>query len=274
MSAAFQVKHAVVRFFNALGLDVRRYRLPKPERASLAGGLAQLARLGLHPPTVIDVGVAGATPELYAAFPAAALLLIEPLAEYEPFLRRICSSRKNAQYVLAAAGEAQGSAVLHVHADRVGSSLLREAEGPSVDGVPRSVPVVTVDELCREKNLPGPYLLKADVQGAELQVLRGAARTLQQTEAVVLEVSLLAAMIDGPELFDVVSRMRDSGFVVYDVVGLHYRPLDNALCQVDMLFVPQNSPLRKIRDYATREQRSAHDREQNELFSQQLRHGS
>jgi len=267
MSTAFHVKHAVVQFFNALGLEVRRYRPPAPERASLEGGLAQLALLGFRPRTVIDVGVASSTPELYSAFPAASLLLIEPLAEFEPFLQRICAPRKNAQYILAAAGEAPGTAVLHVHPDKVGSSLLREVEGPSVDGVPRIVPVVTLDQACIGKSLSGPYFLKLDVQGAELQVLRGAAHTLQETQAIVLEVSLLGAMIGGPELFEVVSCMRDSGFVAYDLLGLHYRPLDNALCQVDIVFVPELSPLRQSRAYATPEQRAAQNREHCEKFA-------
>ena len=75
-----------------------------------------------------------------------------------------------------------------MHADKYGSSLLREIEGPSVDGVPRQVPIITVDQACSDRNLKGPYLIKVDVQGAELQVLAGASRTLQQTEAVILEV--------------------------------------------------------------------------------------
>ena len=68
-------KHAVVRLFNALGLEVRRLRPSTTSRTSLAGGLAQLARLGFKPHTVIDVGVANATPDLYGVFPEASLLL-------------------------------------------------------------------------------------------------------------------------------------------------------------------------------------------------------
>ena len=66
--------------------------------------------------------------------------------------------------------------------------------------------------------------MKVDVQGAEVQVLNGASRTLQTTEAVILEVTLFGTMIGGPQLYDVVSRMNELGFVVYDVYGFLYRP--------------------------------------------------
>jgi hypothetical protein len=133
--------------------------------------------------------------------------------------------------------------------------LLKEVEGPLVDGEPREVPVVTIDEICAEKDLRGPYVIKADVQGAELQVLAGAERTLQATELVILEVTLFGTMIDGPQLFDTVSYMKQRGFVVYDFCGFHYRPLDNALCQVDMVFVQEEGKFREKHAYATADQR-------------------
>ena len=247
-------KHLVVRLFNAFGFDIRRHRPPTPVRSSMTGALAQLASLGFKPQTLIDIGVAYQTSELYEAFRAATILLIEPLVEFEPFLRKICASY-NAQYILAAAGETRGTAVLNVHPDKIGSSLLNEVEGKSVDGSPRTVPVITIDEVCSERNLQGPFLIKVDVQGAELQVLAGAQRTLQETQAVILEATLFGTMINGPQLSDVVARMKQYGFVAYDVWGFLYRPYDNALCQLDMLFVREDGPFRQSHVYATPAQR-------------------
>jgi FkbM family methyltransferase len=253
-----RVKEAGKRLFAAFGLEIRKRRPGEAglsvARASMTGALRQLAKLGFRPKTVIDVGVASETRELYEAVPDAQFLLIEPLAEFEPFLRKICEKYK-AQYVLAAAGEAAGTATLNVHPDRYGSSLLKEVEGALVDGVPREVPVVTIDEVCAQKGLAGPYLIKVDVQGAELQVLAGARRTLGETEVVILEVTLFGTMIGGPQLCDVVSRMKEWGFVAYDVFGLHYRPLDDSLCQVDMVFVQEGGRFRETHIYATPEQR-------------------
>jgi FkbM family methyltransferase len=249
----------VKRVFNMLGLEIRRRRptdaRPLPPRASLGGALRQLRSLGFNPHTVIDVGVAGETPELYHAFPKAKLLLIEPLVEFEPFLKQICR-RYDAQYVLAAAGESCGSAIINVHTDQLDcSSLLKEAEGVSVDGTPREIPMVTIDEVCSEKGLKGPYLVKIDVQGAELKVLQGAQRVLKQTEAVLLEVTLFGTMIGGPQLADLVAYMKNRGLVVYDAWGFLYRPYDGALSQLDLAFVRQNGPFRKSHVYATPEQR-------------------
>jgi FkbM family methyltransferase len=268
MSAS--AKHLVVRLFNAFGLDIRRRRPATPERASMAGGLAQLARLGFQPRTVIDAGVANATPELYTTFPGASILLIEPLVEFEPFLQKICSTY-NAQYVLAAAGQAPGSATFHVHADKFSSSLLSEVEGASVDGTPRTVPVVSIDQQCAEKNLAGPYLIKLDVQGAELQVLAGAARTLRETEAVILEVTLFGTMIGGPQFYDLVIYMKAAGFVAYDIFAVNYRPLDGALAQVDMIFVREVGPFRSSHAFATPEQREASNREMKAHFAEQAK---
>ena len=250
-------KRVTKQLFNTIGLEIRKKQHDGMPRASMAGALNQLSTLGFDPQTVIDVGVAYHTSELYQQFKKAGILLIEPLVEFEPFLRGICSSY-NAQYVLAAAGENPGTSVLNVHPDRVGSSFLKEIEGPNVDGSPRTVPVVTIDQLTAEKNLSGPFLIKVDVQGAELQVLSGAARTLRETEIVILEVTLFGTMLGGPQFFDIVHWMKQSRFVAYDIFGFHYRPLDNALCQVDMAFVREDGPFRKSHAYATPEQRQAH----------------
>jgi hypothetical protein len=100
-------------------------------------------------------------------------------------------------------------------------------------------------------------LIKVDVQGAELQVLAGASRTLRQTEAVIMEVSLFETIIGAPQFGDVVSRMKQLDFVVYDAYGFYYRPLDNALIQVDIVFVREHGPFRQSHAWGTSEQREA-----------------
>jgi FkbM family methyltransferase len=258
------IKRSVKKLFKTVGLELRRVPAPPDAAATEAanrptfrGVLRQMRKLGLAPKTVIDVGVAFETRELYEEFSNAEILLVEPLIEFEPFLKKICAEYR-AQYVLAAAGEAGGTISLNVHKEQLDcSSLFNEAEGSQVDGEPREVRMVTLDEICGERGLAGPYLLKVDVQGAELRVLAGAKKILRECDAVILEVTLFGTMIGGPQFADVVSYMQERGFVVYDMWGMLYRPLDGALAQVDVAFVPSNSALRAEQAFATAEQRES-----------------
>lgn len=177
----------VKNFFHIFGLEIHK----GVRRYSFIGALQQIKRLGFAPSMVIDVGAAtGAfTRQCYNIFPDSKYLLIEPLEENREYLDKVTKTFSNAEYVLAAVTAKTGKVTLNVHTDLVGSSLYLEKEA-NLDGVPRIVPSVTLDSLCKDHGVQGPYLIKVDVQGAELNVLSGAVETLDKTEYVILEVSL------------------------------------------------------------------------------------
>jgi len=126
-----------------------------------------------------------------------------------------------------------------------------------VNGIPRVVPRVTLDHLVSENKLRPPFLLKIDTQGAELKVLSGYEENLQHTEFVLLEVSLFKFFEGGDQLHDVIAFMKSRGFVAYDICDFQYRPLDDALSQVDIVFVKERGQFRQHHFYATLEQRRA-----------------
>jgi FkbM family methyltransferase len=234
----------------------------RKRRDRLSGVLQQLQALGFAPATVFDVGAAFGdfARECQGVFPDARFVLIEPLEEYGPSLATTLETLPGAVLVNAAAAATEGAITLNVHGDLVGSSLYLEQEDSAVNGQPRSVAAVTLDELRSERGLKGPFLIKIDVQGAELDVLAGAADTLRETEYVVLEVSFFEFFRGGPLFHDVIAFMQAQGFVAYDVFGFQYRPLDGALSQADVSFVRDDGPFRKHHHYATREQRDEQDR--------------
>jgi FkbM family methyltransferase len=223
------------------------------------GSLARLAAAGIEPRSVLDVGAAlGDWSRACAAvFPAAHYVLVEPLAEFRPSLDATAAAIRSALIVEAAVGEAVGKRMINVHPDLVGSSLLREREGEHVDGTPRPVIVTTVDQLVREHGLEPPFFLKVDVQGAEREVVAGANSTLAAADAVICEVSFFGFYYDGTPFEELIRTMRDSGFVIYDIGNLARRPLDGALSQADVLFVPESSPARREHVYAAPDQRAA-----------------
>jgi len=227
---------------------------PSRIRTNMEDALNHLRSQGIAPNTIFDVGVANGTEELYEAFPHSHIILIEPLVEFDNYMKHV-SKKYNMTCVLAAASNKEGNIRINVHDDLCGSSILKEVEGKAVDGAKRTVETIRIDEYARKKNLKPPYIIKVDVQGAELTVLDGAKGIMDDTDAIILEVSLFKFFIDGPEFYDVISYMKMQNFVVYDIFDGRLRPLDNALAQVDILFVRENGFLRSNHYYATNKQR-------------------
>lgn len=252
-----------------MGFEIRRSRRHpsadrEAERSSLEGVLQQVKNTGFVPMTVIDVGAAmgSFTTACHKFFPHAQYLLIEPLKEYVPALSKVVQTIPTAAYDLRAASATDSPVVLHVHDDLVGSSLYRETEeGTGVNGQPREVAAVSLDRLITQKQAQPPFMIKVDVQGAELDVLSGARSTLGLAELVVLEVSLFQFFHGAPLLCEVVAHMKSHGFVPYDLLGLQYRPIDGALSQVDVVFVKEHGRFRHIHAYATADQRRAQNLE-------------
>jgi FkbM family methyltransferase len=234
-----------------------------------ADPFAGLVAAGLAPRTILDVGAALGDWSRAAAkaFPGARVVLVEPLAEFAPLLRSLAGTLGRAEVVEAAAGAQAGERTFNVHEDLVGSSLLHESEGPHVDGVPRDVRVVALDQLAAELELAPPYVLKLDVQGAELDALAGATSVVEDSLAVQVEVSFFPFFEGGATFGAIVAALREHALVVYDVLNLSRRPLDGALAQADLLFVPETSPARRAHAYATPAQRAR----QNEQFAASIR---
>ncbi|MEQ8958462.1 MAG: FkbM family methyltransferase, partial [Coleofasciculus sp. C2-GNP5-27] len=89
-----------------------------------------------------------------------------------------------------------------------------------------------------------PDLLKLDVQGYELEVLKGAEKSLPEIQAILAEINLLDIHQNVPLLADMIAWLDKRNWVAYDICGLTRRPLDKALWQADFIFVPCHSPLR------------------------------
>jgi FkbM family methyltransferase len=232
------------------------HRSNRGVRRTLPGVLAHYKALGLEPSTVIDVGVGPGTPDIYAAFPDARLVLVEPLEEWHAHLESLRSSYDIA-LVAAAAGPSHGEIELAVHRVPTLSSMLGGRPDDAADPQRRTVPMVRLDDVRHELDLSGPFLLKVDVEGGELEVLKGSPQLLGDTELVLLEVSFFQLVGGAPQFHDVVAWMHEHGFVISDLYNGHNRPLDGALAQMDAAFVQEHGRFRGRHGYGTRAQNDA-----------------
>jgi FkbM family methyltransferase len=247
----------VRRVLRSRGYELRRVDEAPPEPGSdrrpvgdMEALLEDLRHRGLACATIVDVGANHThwSRSAKRVFPDARCVLIEPQTELQAELEQFVRDFPGSMYELAGAGATKSVQTLTVWDDLAGSSF-RPVQDDTLkaNGRQRDVPIVTIDALLAERNVPCPELMKLDIQGYELEALRGAEGTFGRTEAYILEVSLLPFEdVPGAPLFlDVVNFMGARGYVVYDFPGFLRRPLDGALGQCDVCFVKAESMLRR-----------------------------
>lgn len=116
----------------------------------------------------------------------------------------------------------------------------------------KSYPMTTIDQIVANNFADKvPDFLKLDVQGYELEVLKGAENSLQEMQVILAEISLLDIHQNVPLLAEVVKWLDHRNWVAYDISGLTRRPLDSALWQADFIFVPKDSKLRSDKRWDT-----------------------
>ncbi len=205
-----------------------------------------LERYGFRPNTVFDIGVAYGTYELYRAFPHAYYHLIDPTPESMRYMR-LLERQLRCEIHQTALGHRDGEVEIEIRPDIQGATLLEDVSDREVVRRDR-VPMRRFDSLIGE--IDRPSLCKIDVQGAELMVLEGMTERLDSIDALIVETSIIASLKGGPEIQDIVRFMHEHGFALADIVGMTRRPLDGATAQLDVLFIPDGSPLRQDRRWA------------------------
>lgn len=195
--------------------------------------------------TVIDVG---ANVGQFALFAAAKLgttnlICIEPqsgaLAHLPTFLEPFGC---HAEVQEVALSDHTGVAPLHVTRASDSSSLLTPTHSMCLTDGGRSVTrrmdveVVVGDDAIIRDDRPGPVLLKVDVQGTELSVLRGLRGTLGWIDAVLVEVSFDQLYENQSRPQDVIDLLRAQGFGLSAIAPVPGSSVEWKLGQADLLF--------------------------------------
>jgi FkbM family methyltransferase len=152
----------------------------------VASALAQTAE-----PVVFDVG---ANCGLFSAlvfdrWRAARVHAFEPQKKLVAQIEEFAAINQLADRLSAnwcAVSETQGEAQFHLNRNPIGSSLVREKVGGRRRRSVR-VPLTTLDGYARQRGITRVDLVKLDVEGSELEALRGAQTILATAQALFAE---------------------------------------------------------------------------------------
>ena len=178
----------------------------------------------------VDVGVnrGQTTAALLKLFPAAKIYGFEPTPELFAQLQRRYASCANVTLFPVALGAVPGRQVLSVYELSGANTLLapdpkRSQSADLLQAIRQhEVAVETLDDCLAKHHLATIDLLKIDVQGYELNVLKGAAGLLRRhaIKLILTEVLFVSAREQQPTLGDLYNYLAPLG---YRVVGFYNR---------------------------------------------------
>ncbi len=240
------MKHFLYKTGCFLVKDLDEYGLVHP---SMEWSINNLKKLGYNPRSIVDIGAYQGkwTEMVKTIFPTSRVLMIEAQSDKEIYLKKVKKQfGKSVDYCLNLLASKSNEQVVFNEMES-GSSVLEEQSS-----IPRkkiTCQTQTLDSITSKFDFNNTDLLKLDVQGYELEVLKGATKTLNSVNVILMEVALLRINKGAPVINEVLSFMEQKNFVPYDVCSLIRRPLDHALWQIDMIFVRENSHLLRVHKY-------------------------
>lgn len=220
----------VRKALHLMGYDLRRLSQPSWVYDPLQAQQRLLQHI--ERPVILDVGAnVGQTLEKYArAFPTGRIHSVEPFPESFEKLRKTATARPPAMAYQMALGEEAGEADFHVNpVYHTRNSLLNRPksgrryyrEGSELPDTVK-VKVSTLDEFCARAAIERINLLKLDVQGAELQVLRGGRQLLenQAIDLIFTEIMFVPHYENGPLFHDMHAALSSHGYSLYGIYDL------------------------------------------------------
>lgn len=240
MTFLSKIKSLIQLIFRRFGLRI----VPKNRDAENIVKQIEIFKIS----TVIDVGAnRGDTLQKWRRmFPEAHVHAFEPLPSMQAVLEAVRAEAPDHVTIWQlAASDSDGEATFQVHVDHPSSSSLFPRTALSAelfDFTQRQSEIVVrtarLDGLIGPKSktpVTGAVLIKLDVQGAELSVLRGATEILAQTEFIICEVNL-ADLYEGQSSFrSILEFVENQGFRFNGFLE-QFSTNDGVAVYVDVLF--------------------------------------
>lgn len=209
---------------------------PAKQRLSHRKRLGYLKASGVEIRRALDLGAFEGkwTKLLREVYPSAQVVMVDANTDKERLLRALGDCR------IAVLGDADGREVDYykcLDGDAgSGNGIYRENTAFSFAAEKRKC--VTLTTLLGSPE--GFDLIKMDVQGAELDVIRGGLPIVINSRYLLLELQTHNYNLGAPHFEEVVAFLHGHGFGVVDIVDLMYS--GDKLIQVDVLFRNRNLP--------------------------------
>lgn len=193
-------------------------------------------------PIIVDAGahVGSVTSVFLRQYPSATIWAFEPIPEFAQRLRERFSSTGNVHIVQKALGAQTTTVSFNVLNNQVSSSILKPGKwnykyhGDKMN-IAQTIEVeqVRLDEVLETDVID---IFKLDLQGYELEALKGAEKLLPNVRLITTEVEFVP-LYEGQSLFgDIDCFLRSMGFCLLNLYELYTQP-DGQLTAGDAVYL-------------------------------------
>ena len=234
MTIKHSIAQALIRILGPFDLHLGRLSEYPFKSLSLDSVLKRLKAKGIDPATIIDVGASDGrwTENVKKHYPDSYYYLIEANSIHEPKLVEFVNRHKNCAFRIAAAADTVGEIYFDSNDPFTGIASHANNENHL-----ELVPCTTIDEEVTTNDLEGPYLLKLDTHGFEVPIFNGAQNTMMNTSVIIVETYNFDLTGESLKFWEICEFLGQNGFRPVDLMEPMFRPKDDALWQMDLVFI-------------------------------------
>jgi FkbM family methyltransferase len=240
-------KKSFQRILNSLGLNLIRYNAYTSSTVLLQ---TIIQHFGVS--TILDVGAnegqyAG---EILEGKYKGNIYSFEPIHSVFNKLKANAQAFPKWQVFNHGIGSEEGQTTINISENFVSSSILPigksslEVEPKTRSTHRETIDVTTIDSFfAKNSHFERPILLKLDVQGYEMEALKGAIKSLSSIKLVQVELSLVSTYEGAPLYGEVIDFLEEYGFELYTIIPGFMDGKTGRLLQADGVFLNKSTAL-------------------------------
>lgn len=201
-----------------------------------------LIKYNFQPKHILDVGANHGTwtRAMLSYFPETKYSLVEPQYWLKESFQDLLENYEKINFYPVGVGRKEGEFKFTL-VDRDDSCSFRYTEEEAFDkGFKQiSLPIITIDQLISENNLPIPEIVKIDAEGLDIEVLEGASTLFGKTEIFLVEAGVMNTTFCNNAL-SVISYLDEKGYRLFDITDLNRPFPSKVLWLVELVFIKKN----------------------------------